>query len=102
VKAVNRQLFLIEVFVVSCTIKVGGIQLYKKIRIILGVIVLLLAGFGLITKNFIAQPFMMLGLAAFIFIGGLDELQQGNKRRGYINLFLSVFVLFVVVKAFIA
>lgn len=72
----------------------------KKFRIVLGVIVLLLAGYGLITRNFVAQPFMMLGLSAFILVGGLTELKEGQKRRGYINLFLSAFVLFILVKSF--
>lgn len=71
----------------------------KKTRIILGIIVLLLAGYGLITKNFVAQPIMMLGLSAFILVGGLTELNEGKKRRGYINLFLSAFVLFILVQS---
>ena len=75
--------------------------LLKKIRLILGVIVLLLAGFGLITKNFVAQPFMMLGLFAFILVGGIDELNHGQKRRGYVSIFVAVFVLSVVIKTFI-
>jgi hypothetical protein len=74
--------------------------LLKKIRIALGIVVLLLAGFGLLTKNFVAQPFMMLGLSAFILVGGLDELKNGRKRRGYISIFLSVFVLAVLVQSF--
>jgi hypothetical protein len=74
--------------------------LLKKIRIALGIVVLLLAGFGLLTKNFVAQPFMMLGLSAFILVGGIDELKNGRKRRGYISIFLSVFVLAVLVQSF--
>jgi hypothetical protein len=74
--------------------------LLKKIRIALGIVVFLLAGFGLLTKNFVAQPFMMLGLSAFILVGGLDELKNGRKRRGYISIFLSVFVLAVLVQSF--
>jgi hypothetical protein len=74
--------------------------LLKKVRIALGIVVLLLAGFGLLTKNFVAQPFMMLGLSAFILVGGLDELKNGRKRRGYISIFLSVFVLAVLVQSF--
>lgn len=73
----------------------------KKIRIILGIIVLLLAGYGLITKNFVAQPIMMLGLSAFILVGGLTELKEGQKRRGYISIFLSAFVLFILVQSFL-
>ncbi|PAE44058.1 hypothetical protein [Bacillus sp. 7884-1] len=72
----------------------------KKIRITLGFVVLLLAGFGLLTKNFVAQPFMMLGLSAFILVGGLDELKKGKKSRGYISIFLSVFVLAILVQSF--
>jgi hypothetical protein len=76
--------------------------LYKKLRLILGIVVLVLAGFGLITKNFAAQPFMMLGLSAFILVGGLDELKQGKKRRGYINIIISVFVLGVAYQTFLS
>lgn len=75
--------------------------LLKKVRIILGIVVLLLAVFGLITKNFVAQPFMMVGLSAFILVGGIDELKKGNKRRGYMNIFLCVFVLAVLVQSFV-
>jgi hypothetical protein len=75
--------------------------LLKKVRIGLGIVVLLLAGFGLLTKNFIAQPIMMLSLSAFILVGGLDELKQGQKRRGYISIFLSIFVLAIVVQTFL-
>lgn len=82
-----------------CTIRGGGIYLLKKTRIVLGIIVLLLAGYGLITRNFVAQPFMMLGLCAFILVGGVSELKEGQKRRGYINLFLAAFVLFVFVQS---
>ncbi|MEH7014254.1 hypothetical protein V7087_26160 [Neobacillus niacini] len=73
----------------------------KKLRITLGIVVLLLAGYGLLTKNFVAQPIMMFSLSAFILVGGLDELKQGKKRRGYISIFLSIFVLVIVVQTFI-
>ncbi|WP_045516769.1 DUF3953 domain-containing protein [Neobacillus niacini] len=75
--------------------------MFKKLRITLGIVVLLLAGYGLLTKNFVAQPIMMLSLSAFILVGGLDELKQGKKRRGYISIFLSIFVLVIVVQTFI-
>lgn len=74
----------------------------KKLRIGLGIVVLLLAGFGLITKNFIAQPIMMLSLSAFILVGGLGELKQGRKRRGFISILLSIFVIAVLVQTFLA
>jgi hypothetical protein len=75
--------------------------LYKKLRLILGIIVLILAAFGLITKNFVAQPFMMIGLSAFILVGGLDEMKQGNKRRGYISIIVSAFVLIILLQNFV-
>jgi hypothetical protein len=76
--------------------------LLKKIRITLGIIVILLAGYGLVTKNFVAQPIMMLSLSAFILAGGLDELKQGIKRRGYISIFLAVFVFAIAIKTFLS
>jgi hypothetical protein len=76
--------------------------LVKKLRLGLGIVVLLLAGYGLLTKNFFLQPIMMLSLSAFILVGGLDELKQGKKRRGYISIFLSIFVLTIVVKTFLS
>ena len=76
--------------------------MFKKLRITLGIVVLLLAGYGLITKNFVAQPIMMLSLSAFILVGGLDELKQGIKRRGYISLFLAVFVLAIATRTFLS
>ncbi|MDQ1002471.1 hypothetical protein QFZ28_002871 [Neobacillus niacini] len=74
----------------------------KKIRITLGIIVILLAGYGLVTKNFVAQPIMMLSLSAFILAGGLDELKRGIKRRGYISIFLAVFVFAIAIKTFLS
>lgn len=44
---------------------------------------------------------MMLSLCAFIFVGGLDELMQGQKRRGYISIFLSIFVLVIAIQTFL-
>ncbi|WP_260631710.1 DUF3953 domain-containing protein [Neobacillus niacini] len=76
--------------------------MFKKLRIGLGIVVLLLAGFGLITKNFTAQPIMMLSLSAFILVGGLDELKNGRKRRGFISIILSIFVLAVLVQTFLS
>jgi hypothetical protein len=76
--------------------------LLKNLRITLGIVVLVLAGYGLLTKNFVAQPIMMVSLSAFILVGGLGELKQGKKRRGYISIFLAVFVITVAIKTFLA
>ncbi|MBY0148362.1 DUF3953 domain-containing protein [Neobacillus niacini] len=45
---------------------------------------------------------MMLSLSAFILVGGLDELKNGRKRRGFISIILSIFVLAVLVQTFLS
>jgi hypothetical protein len=50
----------------------------------------------------VAQPIMMLSLSAFILAGGLDELKRGIKRRGYISIFLAVFVFAIAIKTFLS
>jgi heme O synthase-like polyprenyltransferase len=69
-----------------------------KIRLILGIIVIVLAGYGLITKNFVAQPYMMVALGAFVLVGGIKEHKNGQKRRAMISFILSVFVFTVFVQ----
>jgi hypothetical protein len=103
----NRKLsdgsfFLLWLLFCIVQLEEEGFTLLKKIRIILGIVVIALALYGLITKNFVAQPIMMLSLSAFILAGGLDELKQGIKRRGYISIFLAIFVLAIAIKTFLA
>ncbi|OLS38518.1 DUF3953 domain-containing protein [Bacillus sp. MRMR6] len=76
--------------------------MYKKMRIILGIIVLVLAGYGLITKNFIAQPFMMLTLSAFIVVGGINEFKQGRKGRAFVSIAFALFVLIILVQILVS
>ncbi|MEW9050486.1 MAG: hypothetical protein AB2392_04970 [Neobacillus sp.] len=73
--------------------------MYNKIRIILGIVVLVLAGYGLITQNFIAQPFMMLALCAFILVGGINEFKQGRKGRAFVSIAFSLFVFIIFVQS---
>lgn len=94
--------FLLWFYFCIVQLEQEGFTLLKKIRIILGIVVILLAGYGLVTKNFVAQPIMMLSLSAFILAGGLDELKQGIKRRGYISIFLAVFVFAIAIKTFLS
>lgn len=69
-----------------------------KIRFILGIIVIFLAGFGLLTKNFIAQPYMMVALGAFVLVGGIKEHKNGQKRRAMVSFLLSIFVFTVFIQ----
>jgi hypothetical protein len=70
-------------------------------RIILGIIVLVLAGYGLITKNFIAQPFMMLALSAFIVVGGINEFKQGRKGRAFVSIAFALFVFIILAQSLV-
>jgi hypothetical protein len=69
-----------------------------KIRMILGIIVIFLAGFGLLTKNFVAQPFMMVALGTFVLVGGIKEHKNGQKRRAMVSFLLSIFVFTVFIQ----
>jgi hypothetical protein len=67
----------------------------KIMKIIFGAVTLLLAGYGLITKNFEFQPFMIFFLGIYILIMGLEEFKKGRKRLGYLAIAVCLFVIFV-------
>ncbi|MDT8860362.1 DUF3953 domain-containing protein [Alkalihalobacillus sp. MEB130] len=74
----------------------------KTIRIILAIIVVMLAGFSMITQNFEFMPLLMLILALTMFITGIMELQKTKKRFwGYVSIGASLFVLYVSVEGFL-
>ena len=58
--------------------------LIKIIRVILGIIVILLSGYSLITKDFGMMPYLMLFLGALMLAGGGIELQKDRKEFGVI------------------
>lgn len=68
----------------------------KILRIIFSVIVITLAGYSLITKNFEFMSYLMLFLGAFMLVTGLVELQKDRKRfEGYMFIIVSLFIFFV-------
>lgn len=74
----------------------------KIIRIILGIIVIALSSYSLISRNFELMPFMMLFLGAFMLVTGLSEIQKDRKRfEGYMFIIVSLFIFFVSIQGFL-
>ena len=68
----------------------------KVSRIILAVIVIIMAGYGLLTENQLLQPYMLFFLGLMMLILGLEEFQKGRKVYGYLSLFVFMFLLIVI------
>ncbi|HLT55427.1 MAG TPA: DUF3953 domain-containing protein [Bacillota bacterium] len=64
----------------------------KIARAIISVIVILLAGYGLITENFSFQPLMLFFLGLLLLVIGIGELQKGQKPGGYLCMAIGVFI----------
>ncbi|MFB7641765.1 DUF3953 domain-containing protein [Peribacillus butanolivorans] len=74
----------------------------KIVKITLGIIVLALIVYQLITGNFKLRPYSMLFLGALILVTGLAELQKDRKDFwGYMNIVISLFVFFVSIQGFL-
>ncbi|RDU37189.1 hypothetical protein DRW41_10945 [Neobacillus piezotolerans] len=73
----------------------------KLLRIIFSVIVISLAGYGLINENFEFQPVMMLFLSLVMLLMGIEEFQKGKKGTGWLSIGVFIFILFVSMKGFI-
>lgn len=74
----------------------------KIIRVILGIIVIVLSGYSLITKDFELMPYLMLFLGAFILASGVTELQKDRKGFwGYMSIIVSLFIFFVSIQGFL-
>lgn len=75
-------------------------MLYKG-RIILSIIVVVLAGIGLLMNNNWVLPVMMLFLSGLMLLTGIDELQKNKKAIwGYISLAIFVFSLYAAIQLF--
>jgi len=76
-------------------------MLLKIIRAIFSVIGIILAVYGLATKNFKFMPFMMFSLGVTMLVAGLMELKRRPKSFwGYMNIAASLFVFFVSIQGF--
>ncbi|WP_232696198.1 DUF3953 domain-containing protein [Brevibacillus daliensis] len=73
----------------------------KLIRVILGIIVIVISGYNLITKDFELMPYLMLFLGAFMLASGFIELQKDRKGIwGYMSIIVSLFIFFVSIQGF--
>lgn len=69
----------------------------KVSRYVMGGIVLLLAAYGLMTKDFRVTPYMLLVMAVYMLVFGLSEFKEGRRENGLNLLFVCVFTVVVVV-----
>lgn len=73
----------------------------RFLQIILSIIVMSLAGYGMITENFEFQPYMMLFLGLTMLVMGLREFRKGQKGFGSLSIVVCIFILFVSIKSFL-
>jgi len=72
---------------------IGETEKLKILKVILSVIVIALAGYGLITKNFEFMPYMMLFLGVFMFVTGVAELQAKRKTNAISLILAAAFLI---------
>ena len=75
-------------------------EILKILKVILSVIVIALAGYGLITKNFEFMSYMILFLGVFILVTGVSELQEKKKTSAILFFLISAFLFFVAIYTF--
>ena len=68
----------------------------KISRVILAAIVIIMAGYGLLTENQWLQPYMLFFLGLMMLVLGLEEFQKGRKVYGYLSMFVFLFLLIVI------
>jgi Protein of unknown function (DUF3953) len=68
----------------------------KISRVILAAIVIIMAGYGLLTENQWLQPYMLFFLGLMMLVLGLEEFQKGRKVYGYLSIFVFLFLLIVI------
>lgn len=62
---------------------------------------MVLAVFGLITKNFDYQAYAFLFLGLMALVMGIQEMQKKKKMMGWFSFIASVFFLYVAIQSFI-
>ncbi|MFV8830369.1 DUF3953 domain-containing protein [Alkalihalobacterium sp. APHAB7] len=68
----------------------------KVFRIIFSIIVVVLAGFMLLTQNFAFMSYLMLLLGVSILLTGVIELKKDKYAfTGYLSIFAALFVFYV-------
>lgn len=73
----------------------------KKIRYVLSPMIIIIAAYGLITKNFEYQSLMILLLGLMMLVMGVEEFQKERKTNGWLLVVVFLFSLFVSVQGFL-
>ena len=71
------------------------------LRLLFAIITMVLAVFGLITKNFDYQAYAFLFLGLMALVMGIQEMQKKKKMMGWFSFIASVFFLYVAIQSFI-
>lgn len=73
----------------------------KILHYVLSIVTFILAAYGLMTKNFEFQHYMILFLGLTMFVMGLQEFQKGQKIYGWLFVVVFLFSLFVSIQGFL-
>lgn len=73
----------------------------KLLRYVLSPVVLIIAVYGLITKNFDFQSLMILLLGLLMLVMGLEEFRKKKKTLGWLLIVVFIFSLFVSIQGFL-
>lgn len=71
------------------------------LRLLFALITMVLAVFGLITKNFDYQAYAFIFLGLMALVMGIQEMQKKKKMMGWFSIIASVFFLYVAIQSFI-
>lgn len=75
--------------------------LLKILHFVFSVIAISLAAYGLITKNFEFQHYMIFFLGLMMLIMGLQEFKKERKAYGWLFIIVFLFSLFVSIQGFL-
>lgn len=78
----------------------GGFCLLKILQIIFSIIAVAFAGYGLFTKDFQFQGYMILFLGLTMLVAGLQEFKRNKKITGWMLIGVFVFSTFVAIQSF--
>ncbi|MBB4823251.1 hypothetical protein HNO89_000469 [Sporosarcina luteola] len=73
----------------------------KILRFVFAAVAFLFAAYGLLTKDYQLQPFMMVFLGFMMLIMGLEEFQKNQKFFGWLFVGIFLFALYVAVQGFL-
>lgn len=73
----------------------------KILQILFSIIVLVLAGYGLFTKDFQFQAYTILFLSLTMLVLGIQQFKQNSKLVGGFLIGVFVFSMFVAIKSFL-